>query len=658
MAKKKSEEANLETLRARLDREWSAAESNRKEIDWQWFMYDLWVSGNHYAKWDNNTQQIITTIRDKGRAKVVINKIYTTIRAVRNFTLRNRPKAEVTPSNLTEENVKEANKVTQYLDFLHDKLFLRRKLKAAVWNALKYSVGFWQVLWDEDAEDGIGEIAVNMVDTYDLYWDPVARDPSEARYVILAVRRNVEDLKNDPKYDISDVKGDELLAASSMKARLMLAEKGMRTFGDNKASSTIIVREHWYKDFIEEEVEGEDGKKTKIKKPKIMIAAMAGGKIIRKPEDTGLTKFPFFRLQSDVEPLSMYGTGWVKNLISPNRLLDRLESQVAEYNDIMNKGKWVADKGSGVRVINNENGQIIEKKRGYEVNQQPIAPMSVAIFQQIENVNRYIEDIGGAHDASLGRIPPGAKSGNALEALQIGDSNNLSEVVENVEEFLEEVYEHILAVASKKYQVVRRIVPTTSTGEKLFLDVIGEEASKDRATEGALVISPKNTVDVKITSWLAQTAEARRVVLKELFQLGAIDQETLLEGYSIGSIAQIIQKTKDERLLKASENIEVNAQQTGANAEAQASAEPAGVQEGKVEAIAAIRTIVNGGKPQLPKSPSQEFLQYIDAFMSSPEAKSLPKNLLQAIMVYRDQIVQGGAMQGGMMQGGSNRAIA
>jgi len=643
MAKKKTEKDNLEVVKAKLMREWSTAESNRKDIDWQWFMYDLWVSGNHYAKWDNNTQQIITNVRDKGKVKVVINKIYSTLRAVRNFTLRNRPRAEVTPFNLTEENIEETNKLNNFMDYLHDKLFLRRKLKAIVWNALKYSAGFWQVIWDEDAEEGLGEIAVNMVDTYDLYWDPVARDPNEARYVILAVRRNVDDLKNDPKYKFEDLKGDELLAASSLKARLMRAERGMRTFGEQKDSSTVIVKEHWYKEFVDEEVKGEDGKPKKIKKPKIMICAMAGEKIIRMPEDTGLTRFPFFRLQSDVEPLSMYGTGWVKNLISPNRLLDRLESQVAEYNDIMNRGKWVADKGSGVRVINNENGQIIEKKRGFDVSQQPIAPMSAAIFQQIDNVNRYIEDLGGSHDASLGRIPTGANSGNAIEALQVGDSNNLSEVIENVEEFLEEVYEHILSIAASKYQIARRIIPTSTTGEKIFIDVIGEDAAGERAPEGALVIPSKNAVDVKITSWLAQTAEARRVVLKELYELQAIDQETLLEGYSIGSISNIIKKSKEERRLRAAEQLEMGAMQTEMNA--QATAQPAPAQEGKVEAIAAIKMIINGGKPKPPQNPSPEFLQYIDAFLASPEAKSLPKQLLQAVMVYRDSIVQVGGVQ-------------
>ena len=632
----KDEQEKLDVLKVRLDREWNNAQSNRKEIDWQWFMYDLWVSGNHYAKWDKNTQQIITTIRDKGKVKIVINKIYSTLRSVRNFVLRNRPKAEVTPDDLTEENISEVNKLNKFLDFLHDKLRLRTKLKGTVWHALKYSVGYWQVLWNEDADDGKGEISINMTDPYDLYWDPVATSPNEARYCILAVRRNIEDLKSDPKYQINDIKGDELLAASSMKSRLLQAEKGMKTFGEDKGTSTVIVREHWYWDTKETEGKDKDGNPTKSKERKLMICAIAGNKMIRKPEDTGLTRIPFFKLASDVEPLAMVGTGWVKHMIPMNRALNRLESQVAEYNDIMNKGKWVADKGSGVRIINNENGQIIEKKRGYEVAQQPIAPMSAAVFQQIENMNRYIEDLGGAHDASMGRIPAGAKSGKALEALQVGDSNNMSEIVENVEEFLEEVYEYVLSLAAQKYQFARRIIPLTTSGQREFIDLIGEEA--DNQPNGATVIPTKNTVDVKITSWLAHTAQARQEILKELYQLQAIDQETLLEGFNIGSVADVIKKTQEKRLKDAATQIEVDKQTEIAGGEAQAEVAKAQGGAGAREAIAVLKQIIGGNEPQVPSMVTPEFIQYIDSFLASPEGQSLGPDIIKAVQDYMAKV--------------------
>ena len=46
-----------EVLKARLGREWESAKGNRSDTDWKWFIYDLFVSGNHYARYDKNTQQ-------------------------------------------------------------------------------------------------------------------------------------------------------------------------------------------------------------------------------------------------------------------------------------------------------------------------------------------------------------------------------------------------------------------------------------------------------------------------------------------------------------------------------------------------------------------------------------------------------------------------
>lgn len=630
---RKPEDADETLLKQRVDRYWEGSQGARKEIDWKWFIYDLWVAGLHYARWDRNTQQIVTTVKDAGRPKVIINKVYTTLRAVRNYALRNRPKAEVTPVNLTPEAVGEVVKLNKYLDFLHDKLALRRKLKESVWHSLKYSAGFWQILWNEEAEDGQGEVEVNVVDPYDIYWDPSARHPNEAKFVILAVKRYIEDIKEDPKYDkkkTKNIEGDKQLAASPMKSRLLQAEKGLDVYNKaDKEGSTIIVRECWLKE------------KQKDGDTKIRIVTVVDDKIIRN-DLTELTRFPFFKLACDVEPLSMYGQGWVKNLIPANKTLDRLESSLAEYNDLVNKGKWVSDKGAGVRVINNEHGQIIEKKRGFDVHQEQIPGLSPAIYTQIENMNRYIEDIGGAHDASLGRIPAGAKSGKALEALQAGDSNNMSEIVENVEEFLEEVYEYILQLASEKYQFARQIIPVSQSGEREFIKVIGEDAAQK--PKDATVIPAKNMVDVKITSWLAHTSEVRREILKELYQLQAIDQQTLLAGYEIGSVAEIIQRTREQKLELQSDELAMQDMQ--GQIQAKQSAPPT---SGRQQAIATLKSLMNNQPVDIPPAVTQDFIDQIDEFLSSPEAQRLSRsepNVIAAIEDFRNSVVQSMGVKG------------
>jgi hypothetical protein len=630
MADKKEKETP-EILKARVGSWWDSALAGRKTLDWKWFQYDLWVSGYHYAKYDKITQQVTSVAPKSGEVKIVINKVYTTLRSVRNFALRNRPRAEVTPENLTPENVSEAVKVNRYLDYLFDRLGLSLKLKESMWHALKYSTGFWQILWDSDKQ----EIAVNVIDPYDLYFDPSARSENEARYVFLAVTRTIDELKNDKKYNQEEVvllKGSAELASSNIKSRLLQMERG--EFISSKEKGNVVVKECWYR-------EGD----------KICLMTTAEDHILRK-EETDLTRLPFFKLSADIEPLSLYGQGWVKNLIPVNQLLNMLESQVAEYNIVMNKGKWVGDKGAGIRTINNAMGQFIEKKRGYDLHQEPIAPMTNSIFAQIENTNRYIEDIGGAHDASMGRIPTGATSGRALEALQVGDSNNLSEIIENCEVFLEDCYEYMLFLASKKYQFARNIAPIAQTGEREFIKVIGEDA--EQVPEGATVINSKNIVDVRITSWLAMTGESRRDALKELYQLQAIDQQTLLDGYGIGNIADVIKRLREQKMQdKATElagNDIANEQQTQqtqntaqATAEAQASQEQnkmAMSGSGAREAISAIRQLIGGQNPTIPEIVNQEFIDYIDQFMASSEAQSLDPAMVTVIQQFRDAVMQ------------------
>jgi hypothetical protein len=335
----------------------------------------------------------------------------------------------------------------------------------------------------------------------------------------------------------------------------------------------------------------------------------------------------------------MYGTGWVKNLISPNKLLNQLESQVAEYNDLMNRGKWVSDRGAGVRTINNNNGQIIEKKRGFDVIQASISPLSAAIFKQIENASMYMEDMGGAHDATMGRIPTGAKSGKALEALQVGDSNNLSEVVENLEEFLEDVYEYILELVSQKYQFARRIITTTGSGEKEFIDIIGSDAN-EIAPEGTLVVQPKNMVDVKITSWLAETQEARREALIKLFELQAIDLETLLQGYAIGNVAQVIQRVGKQRAVQMAQETAQQVTLAKAQQPPPEAPEPPEPQVGSAQANAALQAVIQGQEPEVPDQVTPEYLQYIDQFMQSPAFAQLDDNDKQAVQAFRNSIGQ------------------
>ncbi len=590
----------------------------RKNYDWKWFTYDLFVNGDHYAKYDKDTKQIVGGGKTlDGRPKVTINKTYTTIRAVRNYVLRNKPKPQVTPENLTADTLDQAVLLTKWLTYKHERDRLSMKTKGTLWNALKYSVGWWQILWNGD------DIEVNEINTYDLYPDSKARSPQEMRRCFIAVKRRIADLYDDDKYDkkiLDQVTPDNKESASTIKSRLIAHERGISTLNSSKDDGTVIVKECWWKE-----------------KGKIYVCALAGDKFIRKPEEVNVRQLPFFRLRSDVEPLQMYSQGWVKNLIDPNKLIDSAVSSLAEYNLIMNKGKYIADKGAGVRIINNQHGQIVEKKRGYNVTHQPIGPLNGAIFQQIDYGNRFMEDMGAMHDATSGRVPSGVKSGKGIEALQVGDSNNMSELVDNLEEFLEDAYEYMLWLGSQHYQDYKNIIPIDYTGERQFLKVIGENSPVaqelgENIPEDTGVIPEKNIVDVSITSFLAFTPEAKKESVKELMEIMPdIPEDVVLDAFGVGNIAEVIKKIRKKK--EEDKQAELQAQKDESEINNPSS--------NGGEAAAALRTLINGGMPQVPARLSPDYTQFIDNFLQSQEAQQLSPDILQAIQTFRDQVVQG-----------------
>lgn len=644
---RKTKQDKKELLTAKLNRWWDEDSANRKRQDWLWFMYDLWKEGHHYARYEKATQQILTTPREDGRPKVMVNKIDASVRAVVNYALRNRPKAEVTPADGSRDGIDAVVKQNLFLDYLHDRLDLRTIERGAVEESVTSGIAWVQVLWDESENDGQGEIVVNEIDKYDLYWSARARDPREARRFCLAVSRPIELLKTDPKYKDADwdsVKPDNQRSSSTLKERLMTLESGAEQSGGKNDQGSVLLKEFWY--YGDPELDEDPDV--------IYVCALAGGVIVRPSEPTDLTRMPFFRLCTSKKKLSMVGKSWVKNLIPLNKRLNHLFSSLAEYNTIMNKGFWIADKGAGVKQLKNEHGIIYEKKKGFDLSQGNVTSLSPVLMQELQYLLQMFEDISAVHDATMGRIPTGAKSGKALEALQVGDSNNLSEIVENTEIWLEELYEYLLTLAAQKYQFARDITPVTQTGQREFLTVIGEDA--ENQPDEALVIKKRNIVDVKITSYLAHTAEARREAIAELASLiPDLDPQTILEVYEVGPIADIIKRINEARAARQEQELQMAQaqQQMQIQGQAQSSAiqmaqqqasQPQGA--GAQEAIAAIRMILQGQAPDLPQQVTPEFISYFDQFLASPEAQQLDPGMVRILQAVRDQLATGGQQAG------------
>lgn len=382
----------------------------RRRYDYEWMVRDLFRRGYQFSKYQPNNQTVVLASRQT--AKIPVNIVAAQMRSIRNQVTSFRPKYETLPRHATEESRVQARYQGKLLDYYFDHLNFKKKIKETVTQGLMYSVGGpWQIVYNSQTK----EVEVWLLDTFDFFFDSLAETEEECEFMIKAVRRPKDEIIFNKDYDAvarREVTGGEArLAVSEYKQFMLQALKTASQYNREEAP-TLILFEGDFR--IHEEKTG----KTYLRK----VIWTDQNSIPLYWEDTNNDEFDYVLYHADLNPKEIYGESWMKHVMPINRVINSLESSVYDYNYRVAKGRIVVDKDSGVRAIHNVHGEIISKNKGAEVRAMDMPGLPVATQNQIERMYKYQEDIGGVHDSSLGRVPPGSRSGVMLAEMKQSDS--------------------------------------------------------------------------------------------------------------------------------------------------------------------------------------------------------------------------------------------
>jgi len=219
------------------------------------------------------------------------------------------------------------------------------------------------------------------------------------------------------------------MATSRLKAKILTKEMGSN---EDKAIPTVTVKEFHLWD---------DDKNSK--KGHIKVFTYAGDQVLLE-EDSPDKEFPIYFYQISMNPLKVYQRAWVTDAIPLNKAIDRSVSQKIMYMNQALVFRLIAEKGHGAGMVTNEMGEVLEINKGRTFQQMVMNPMPSGYDSVTNELNNYIEDTLGAHDAALGRMPTGARSGDTLEAIQAADANNLTGLTQSLESFLSVIFERML----------------------------------------------------------------------------------------------------------------------------------------------------------------------------------------------------------------------
>lgn len=561
---------NIE-LKSKAQALFRSAYDSRERYDWEWLTRDLFRRGYHFSTYNADSKTVLLTSGRK--VKIPINLLWAQMRSVKNQVTNFKPKWEVLPTGKTEESVNNARYSGRLLDYYYSRLNLRKMLKEVVMQGLLFSVGGpLQIGYDPNADNGDGEVYAWLIDPYDFYVDPNATSLEDAEYVVKAVRKTLSEITTNEEYNFYDAipeKGDSILAASPSKQFLKQALRHRGGTTKEEEEEGAILKEAWIKvrvsddnvKELKEELTKNDEDTKDLRIGEILMRTIHYVDFINDPLKVQLKRMdelPFVMYQADINPCELYGESWAKHIIPINKMLNALEGSVFMYNYRYAIGRIVIDKNSGVRLISNQHGDFIEKNRGAEVTSLPLAPLPNSYQTQIESCRRYIEDLGGSHEVSMGRLPAQIKSGIAIAELKQADSTNQGDLVDNLEDFMVQVGKKILKVVAKNYEVPKVIKDLGMGGDIKHFAAVGETGSKRKNKRSVkigvdnfdlAIIGADNEIRVTIGSWLAYTKTARQERIKELFDAKLIDQKTALQHLEFSDVDDIIESTRKEQVL-------------------------------------------------------------------------------------------------------------
>lgn len=520
-----------------------------QKAHWNYFVIDQFLRGNHAIR-GNPSENTIEIARSNNTVSFPINKIYSTFRSVRGFVTRHQPVVQVEPENSSDkakDYARRANKILERDNQLNN---YRKINKEWVYYGVKYGVGYRQVGYDKEKKCCIRW----SVDPWDLWIGSTDGEMEDAPYVVKTVKRTMGYLwEKYPSYKDKLTSDNELAADPYKKMSLEIV---YRNEGDNtslrKEDETAIVYECWYRVYEENKAGGRVNKCT-----------FTDGCVLDH-EETPYDDYPFIPYKSDIVPNEASGEGHLKHVIAPQRLLDMLNMQIIEYNHIINKGRFITEKNSGFDVVNTKQGQVIRVNTGRRLEAAPVPPLNPIIQWHTEKAEDWIQDLGGQNDASTGRLPSASLSGDAIEALQVGDSNNISDLRDNFEDALaleaqwilklysmfedegfvtsnkinDEEEETFGAVGQLAYEKSGKKLPNQD-GRDMYYD----EDNGDYCE--VCTILPDNQVKVTVTSQLGETKAARTEMLFRLLEAG-VPLKTVLEFLEFPNVSDMMERIASE----------------------------------------------------------------------------------------------------------------
>jgi len=393
------------------------------------------------------------------------------------------------------------------------------------WEKLKHGTACYGVFWDNEKENGLGDIDIKRIDLLNIFWEPGITDIQKSKNIFTVELIDKDDLtKAYPELNIS--------GGETVDVKKYLYDDTVDT--TNKA---ILV--DWYY-------------KTKIGGRTIVnYAKFCGNTLLYASEndpnyrETGYYEHGLYPFVFDVmfpEKGTPVGFGYVAICKEPQLYIDKLSSNILENAMMNTKKRFFASTSTNINKEQflNWNEPIVEVEgelsdvRLQEIVCQPLS----SVYLNVVNMKiEEMKDTAGNRDVNSGGTGAGVTSGAAIAALQEAGNKTSRDIISSAYRCYQKINMLVIELIRQFYDESRtyRIVSPNGS-EYQFVDVSNANIKDQVIGQDAqgIELVRKPIFDLKIKAQkknpFSRMEENERA--KELFQLGFFNPELAEQALS------------------------------------------------------------------------------------------------------------------------------
>ena len=554
-------------LGMQIDEMLATLRSKRRKFEQRWYDNNFFDDGYHFRYVSRTTGKVLDVSNaNTGDPVRAIPKASRQIRGIANLIMGTDPVPVVYPDiakgmepELIEKRKQWAKASGLWIEKEWKDKDMKGKLTQMLILSMKHGISFLQVYPDYVEE----KINMKVYDAFDIYIDGSQTDIEDSPYVIKAIPMLVSKIKANEMFDEeqkSKINPDWKYANSEIKDAYMQTRYGKGTNDDNNA--TVILKEAFQKVYLTKDnfpyiaSQYPSAVQNKQIGDICMRHTFVAGNVWLFDEYLPNKEYPFIALT--MEPGPLYQTPLIERFIPANKSLDLIINRIEKYTNTMTTGIWLKRKGEDFRPNNFAGGQIIEYT-ATPPQQAQMAPLPSHVFNYVNLLQQFIEE-QGASTSALAQLPPGVKSGVAIESLKATEFANLKIHTDQFKQVVEVITQRMLNIAADHFitpQTIRKL----QNGEPRYFEIVGQiglearQRINENLSEDVAIISRDAKVDVEVSTDAAFTMEGKREIAQqvtafflELAKIGYVTPEqidivikSLVETFKFGNTQEFLE---------------------------------------------------------------------------------------------------------------------